>query len=76
MCGDFLNSMYGTKDTAATLMAIIMGTLQNFTFEIEKVQLALVQTRRERDITLFRNGDDLVILAQGDDLEWFFLGEA
>ena len=70
MCGVFLNSMYGTKDTAATLMAM-MNTLQNFTFEIEKAQLVLVQTRRERDITLFRNGDDLVILAQGDDLEWF-----
>ena len=71
MCGVLLNSMYGTKDTAANLMAIVMNALQNFKFEIEKDQLGLVQTRRDRDITLFRDGDDLVILAQGDDLEWF-----
>ena len=76
MCGVLLNSMYGTKDTAANLMAIVMNTLQNFKFEIEKDQLVLVQTRRDRDITLFRDGDDLVILAQDDDLEWFAFSEA
>ena len=49
MYGVLLNSMYGTKDTAANLMAIVMNTLQNLKFEIEKDQLVLVQTRREKE---------------------------
>ena len=44
ICGFLLNSMNGTTDTAANLMAIVMNTLQNFKCEIEKVQLVLVQT--------------------------------
>ena len=49
MCGFLLNSMYGTKDTATNLMAIVMNTLQNLKFEIEKPQLVLVQTQKEQE---------------------------
>ena len=41
----------------------------NRDIEIEKAQLEFVQNQRVRDITLSRDGDDLVILADGDYLE-------
>ena len=55
-----------TRDAAANFAAIVMDALTNMKFEAGNFS-PCVQTRQQ----LFYHGDDFVILADENDLQWF-----
>ena len=62
-----LKSLHGTEDAAANFAAIVMYTLTNMKFEVGTFNPCLCRHASR----LFYHGDDVVLLADENDLQWF-----
>ena len=72
LCALLLN-VYGTRDAAANFAAVVMNTLTSMTVEVGKFNPCLCRLA-SKDIRLSYHGDDFVIMAEENDLQWFAKG--
>ena len=69
-CGLLIKSIDGTRDLVANFAAIVMDTLTNMNVKVGQL-IPCWCKHASKDIRLFHHGDDFVLLADENDIQWF-----
>ena len=70
MCGKLLKAMYGTRDAAQNWECAYTEFLEGIGF-VRGIATPCVFHNRERDVYLVVHGDDFIVLASEEQLNWF-----